>query len=54
MTLSVGIFRDDDLLSDVRMVYVNGEPETKKPVPVPQAFVDAVVAFEKVAPERKV
>ncbi len=53
MTLSVGIFRDDDLLSDVRMVYVNGEPETKTPVPVPEAFVDAVVAFEKVAPERK-
>lgn len=51
MTLTVGIFREDELLCDVRMIYVNGEPETKTPVPVPEAYVNAVMAFEKVAPE---
>ncbi|MGH1350556.1 MAG: acyl-CoA thioesterase [Methyloligellaceae bacterium] len=53
MTITAAIFRGDELLCDVDMVYVSGDPETKKPLPVPEPFIDAVLAFEKHPPERK-
>ncbi len=53
MTVTAAIFKGDVLLCDVRMVYVNGDPETKKPMPVPEPFIDAILAFEKHPPERK-
>lgn len=52
MLFRIGIFRGEELLCDVRNTYVCATPKEQTPVPVPQAFVDAVMAFEKVAPQR--
>jgi acyl-CoA thioester hydrolase len=54
LTLTIGIFRREMLLCDVVNTYVNGARDTKRPVPVPEAFIEAITAFEKVPPERKV
>ena len=47
-----GIFRGDELLVDGANTYVNGDIDTHKPMPIPQAFIDKVESYEKIAPER--
>jgi acyl-CoA thioester hydrolase len=53
VTLLIGMFRGGELLCDVTMVYVNASRETQSSMPVPEAFIEAVLAFEKQPPERK-
>jgi acyl-CoA thioester hydrolase len=53
MALTVGIFRGHELLCDIQMTYVNGARDTKKPMPVPDALIEAVMRFETTPPERK-
>jgi acyl-CoA thioester hydrolase len=53
LTLTTGIFRGPDLLCDIRMTYVNGARDTKKPMPVPEALIEAVTRYERKPPERK-
>jgi acyl-CoA thioester hydrolase len=53
LVLTVGIFRRNELLCDIQMTYVNGAHDTKKPMVVPAALIDAVTRFEKKTPERK-
>ena len=52
LALAVGIFRGDQVLCEVLLTYVNAARETQKPMPLPEAFVAAVIAFEKRPPER--
>ena len=52
MLFRIAVFRGEELLCDVRNTYVCATPKEQTPVPVPQDFVDAVMAFEKVAPQR--
>lgn len=49
---SVGIFRGDQILCEVLLTYVNAARETQKPMPLPEPFVETVIAFEKRPPER--
>lgn len=53
MTVALAIFRGDELLTEGRLTYVHAEPATKKTTPLPAAFVERVLAFEKTPPERK-
>lgn len=48
-----GIWRDDRLLVEGGIDYVCVESRTRRPLPLPQRFVDSILAFEAVAPERK-
>lgn len=52
MLFRIAVFRGEELLCDVRNTYVCATPHEQKPVPVPQVFVDAVLAYERTAPER--
>ena len=52
MLFRIAVFRGEALLCDVRNTYVCATPKEQSPVPVPAAFVDAVMAWERVAPER--
>jgi acyl-CoA thioester hydrolase len=52
MLFRIAVFRGEALLCDVRNTYVCATPKEQTPVPVPAAFVDAVMAWERVAPER--
>lgn len=42
----------DEALVTGRLVYVAAGGEPRRPIPLPAAFVDAVVAIERVPPER--
>lgn len=53
LTLLIGMFRGGELLCDVTMVYVNASRETQSSMPVPEAFIEAVLGFEEQPPERK-
>lgn len=46
----IAAFRGDELICDVRNTYVCATEGEQKPVPVPAAFIDAVMAFERVKP----
>lgn len=49
----IGVFRGEDLLSDIHLTYVCATPgEDRRTVPVPAAFIAAVTAFERVKPAR--
>ena len=49
----ISVFRDDELLSDIRTTYVCATPdEDRKTLPVPDRFIEIVEAFEAVKPER--
>lgn len=50
--VELGVYREREPLVIGTLVYVTASLETRRPVPVPQAFVDAICAFEKVAPAR--
>jgi acyl-CoA thioester hydrolase len=44
------IYRGDALLVNCENIYVNADPKTRKPAPVPQALRDAIGRFEKIDP----
>jgi acyl-CoA thioester hydrolase len=46
-------FRDDSLLVEARMTYVNVSLGAHVPMPLPEAFITKVLAFECIIPERK-
>lgn len=52
MLFRIAVFRGEELLCDVRNTYVCATPQAQTPVPTPQAFVDAVAAYERIPPER--
>ena len=49
----IGVFRGEQPLTDIALTYVNATREGRTPAPVPQAFIDRVLAFEPVPPARK-
>jgi acyl-CoA thioester hydrolase len=49
----MGCFRDETLLVEGRLVYVNVTLGEHRPAPLPEAFVEKVRSFERIAPERK-
>ncbi len=53
VTFAMAVFRKDELLVDGSMIYVNADHATKKTAPLPQPFLDRILAFERTAPERK-
>ena len=52
LSLTFGIFRGEQLLCEVLLTYVNAGRETQRPVPLPEAFLAAVLAYEHRPPER--
>jgi acyl-CoA thioester hydrolase len=46
ITFQLGIFREGKLLVDGEVVYVNADPETRRPAPVPEKLRHAVELFE--------
>ena len=53
ITYRFGIFRGDELLCDVAITYVSAALDTKKPTPLPEAFIAKILDYEKTPPERK-
>ena len=53
MTYEMGIFRDGDVLTEGQLAYVHAEKGTKNASPVPQGFIDRILAFEKIAPQTR-
>lgn len=51
--MRTAIFRGDEVLSQIRMTYVNVSLRDKKPMPLDEAFIQSVQAFECTAPLRK-
>lgn len=51
MTFTFGIWRGPEHLVSGELVYVHVEAGTKKGAPVPGRLRDAMIAYEKVAPE---
>ncbi|HYC04013.1 MAG TPA: thioesterase family protein [Azospirillaceae bacterium] len=50
----MAVFRGAELLVDGEMVYVNAARDgDRRPTPLPDPLVERILAFEKVAPERK-
>jgi hypothetical protein len=41
------------VLVEGSVVYVNGDRQTRRSRALPEALIEAVIAFERVAPERK-
>ncbi|MEP3225559.1 MAG: thioesterase family protein [Parasphingorhabdus sp.] len=48
------IVKDDKLLNIVKLTYVWFDPATETVTPVAQSFVDAVMEFEIIAPDRAI
>jgi acyl-CoA thioester hydrolase len=46
ITFQLGIFREGKQLVDGEVVYVNADPETRRPAPVPEKLRHAVELFE--------
>ena len=53
MRFRMACFRDTTLLVEGRLAYVNVTLGEHRPAPLPAAFVEKVLGFERVAPERK-
>ena len=53
MRTLTAIFRGEQLLTEVRMTYVNAALEGREARPLPPQLVDAILGFERIAPERK-
>ena len=53
MTLSLAVFRGEELLTEGSLTYVHAELGTKNTSPLPPSFIERILAFEKIAPERK-
>ncbi|GAA6132434.1 acyl-CoA thioesterase [Halopseudomonas sabulinigri] len=50
MAFSVGIFRHETLLVEGEIVYVRADQQTRRPLPIPAGFKEAIRQFEQVAP----
>ena len=48
----MGCFRDEMLLVEARLAYVNVTLGEHVPAPLPEAFVEKILAFERIPPER--
>jgi acyl-CoA thioester hydrolase len=49
----IAVFRQDELLADVRTTYVCATPdEPRRTLPVPEKFIAIVEGFERLKPER--
>jgi acyl-CoA thioester hydrolase len=49
----ISVFREDELLTDIRTTYVCATPgETRTTMPVPAEFIEIVERFETLKPER--
>ena len=53
MAIACAIFRGDELLTEGRLTYAHAERGTKNTTPLPQKFIDQLLAFEKNPPEMK-
>ncbi|MET0282990.1 MAG: thioesterase family protein [Polyangiales bacterium] len=47
------IFRDGELLTEVRNAYVHASLRERKPLPLPDALVASIDAHERIPPQRK-
>lgn len=47
------IFRDQELLTAIRITYVNASIDDRRPTAIAESIVARIVAFERTAPERK-
>jgi acyl-CoA thioester hydrolase len=47
------VYRDDALLVAIELTYVNAGRESRRAEPVPNAFIERIVAFEQTAPARR-
>jgi acyl-CoA thioester hydrolase len=52
--LLFGIFRGEELLTEVRGAYVFTDLRNRRPIPLPEKWVDAIVTHERTPPQRKV
>jgi acyl-CoA thioester hydrolase len=50
----IEIYRGETHLIDGEVVYVNADPATRKPAPVPAFLREAIARFERVAPQSAV
>ncbi|MEH6492022.1 acyl-CoA thioesterase [Halopseudomonas sp.] len=50
MAFSVGIFRQETLLVEGEIVYVRADQQTRRPLPIPASFKDAIRQFEQIMP----
>ena len=53
MTIAMAIYRGEELLTEGALTYVHAERGTKNTTPLPEDFVERVLAFEKTPPARK-
>jgi len=53
MRFALEILRAEDLLVSGELVYVNADPASRKPVPVPEWIRELMRRFERVAPEEE-
>jgi len=53
MTYAFAFFRGAETLVEGRLTYVRADAQTRRPAPLPEAFVEKILAFEKTPPERK-
>jgi acyl-CoA thioester hydrolase len=47
----VGIFRANEALAEILITYVNANPQTRKSVPLKDAFKNKICEFEVMPPE---
>ncbi len=50
---ALGIWRGEEHLTSGELVYVNADPATRKPVPLPQGILDKIYRFEVRRPDTK-
>lgn len=53
IAFAVGVFRQQALLTDIALTYVCANRATRKPTPVPPAFIERIMSFETQPPERR-
>jgi acyl-CoA thioester hydrolase len=51
--VAFAVMQDGAVLVEGSVVYVNGDRQTRRSRALPEALIEAVIAFERVAPERK-
>lgn len=51
--LLYGMFRGEELLTEVRGAYVYTDLRDRRPIPLPAKWVAAIVGHERIAPQRK-
>jgi acyl-CoA thioesterase FadM len=52
MQFRLGIFRGSEQITSGELIYVNADPRTRRPAPWPEALAKAILAYEKLKPER--